>query len=79
MARLKNLGAINFNCVEQGGLTIWYSYATPVAFEKDGKFHIRQNDWSKTTGKHLNEIDRDQSKRISGDEFMRLLAEAEQN
>jgi hypothetical protein len=53
-----------------GPLTVWFSYKTPVAFQVDGKsLVIRQNDWSATTGKHLNKIDHDKSKRISGEKF----------
>ena len=59
-----------------GNVSIWYSYQTPVAFSKDGEFHIRENDWNVTTGKHLNWIDRDHSKRIPGNKFEKLLAEA---
>lgn len=59
------------------GLTIWYSYNTPVAFKTTRMgFVIRKNDWSKTTGKHLNWIDADKSKRIDGTEFEKKLEEA---
>ena len=49
---------------------VWFSYNVPIAFQ-DGKggLFVRQNDWSNTTGKHLNAIDSDKSKRISGKEF----------
>ena len=54
-----NYGA---NCLEvsfSNGFTLYYSYSTIVAFRKD--YHsptiVRQNDWSTTTGKHLNWID----------------------
>lgn len=53
-----------------GSLSVWYSYKTPIAFyhPSTGKV-IRQNDWSTTTGKHLNAIDPDKTRRIPGDEF----------
>ena len=34
----------------------WFSYETLVAFNINGEFHIRKNDWGTTTGKHLNWI-----------------------
>ncbi len=56
--------------MEIGPLTVWFSYKTPIAFQIDGKPRvIRRNDWSATTGKHLNRIDSDKSKRISGEQF----------
>ena len=35
----------------------------------------RKNDWSNTTGKHLNEIESDKSKRIDGETFEQTLAD----
>ena len=56
-------------------ITIYYRYKTPVAFRTwETGLVIRQNDWNTTTGKHLNWIDNDHSKRISGLEFEELLA-----
>lgn len=59
-----------------GNLSVYFSYKTPVAFisARTGLV-IRENDWGSTTGKHLNWIDDDKSKRISGDEFEKQLAE----
>ena len=56
---------------------VYFSYKTPVAFRsfKDG-LRIRENDWGPTTGKHLNAIDPDKSRRISGDQFEKELAQA---
>lgn len=61
---------------EVGNLEVWFSYKTPVAFRssKTG-FVISENVWGPTTGKHLNWIDTDKSKRISRDEFERQLSE----
>jgi hypothetical protein len=53
-------------------IKVWFSYETPIAFQVfdgAGKQFIRENDWSNTTGKHLNYIDPDKSNRISGIEF----------
>jgi hypothetical protein len=67
----------NSTYVVVGDLTIYFSYRTPVAFSYRGKQVVRQNDWSTTTGKHLNWIDGgDKASRVSGEEFQRLLEEA---
>lgn len=77
---LSNLGTVNKNRVEMfhngKGLTIWFSYETAVGCGYKGKMLVRQNDWSTTTGKLLNEIEPDKSKRVSGEEFEKFLAEA---
>ena len=64
--------------VDVGPLCVWFSYTTPVAFQRDGHLRIvRENDWGPTTGKHLNWIDDgDKASRVSGTEFERLWAEA---
>ena len=56
------------------GMTIWFSYQTVVAFwtPDTGKV-ISENVWGVTTGKHLNWIDRDHSKRLPYDQFTALL------
>ena len=62
-----------------GNIRVFFSYKTPVAFldfSAGSPLIIRENDWGPTTGKHLNWIDNDKSKRIPGSEFERLLAEA---
>jgi hypothetical protein len=41
----------------QGSGWIAFSYKTPIAFAQGGRVVVRQNDWSTTTGKHLNAID----------------------
>ena len=52
------------------GDSFWFSYNTLVAFQKGyGSVVARQNDWSTTTGKHLNAID-------GGDKKARLTAAA---
>lgn len=62
--------------VDVGPVTVWFSYRTPIAFHVDGHDRvIRQNDWSTVTGKHLNWIDPDKKKRVSGGEFDRLWNE----
>ena len=61
-----------------GNMVIWFSYKTPVAFRQWNKERVvRENDWSVTTGKHLNWIDGgDHSNRVPGEEFEKLLKEA---
>jgi hypothetical protein len=66
------------NCLrlQIGGLTLYLSYKTVIAFHtiETGKV-IRKNDWSTTTGKHLNWINADKKRRISGDVFENQLNE----
>ena len=59
-------------------ISVYFSYRTPVAFStaKTGLV-VRQNDWSTTTGKHLNAIDNGNKKaRLTGAEFEAALAKA---
>ena len=65
----------NFTKLSVGDLWIWFSYTTPVAYRVLGeKRVVRVNDWSNTTGKHLNEIDNgDKQSRIPGAEFKARL------
>ena len=60
-----------------GDLEIWYSYETPIAFRgRDMVLVARENDWSNTTGKHMNQIPGNEKKnRIPGEEFEKLLDE----
>lgn len=57
---------------------VYFSYKTPVAFRtREAGLRVRQNDWSTTTGKHLNAIDGGNKKtRIPGEQFERELAAA---
>jgi hypothetical protein len=63
--------------VEHGLIDTYYSYATPVAFRShDGKLHVSENVWSRTTGKHLTQIDGgDKKSRIPHDQFVKLYKE----
>ena len=47
----------------------WFSYDTLVAFNINGEFHIIENYWGTTTGKHLNWIDDDHSIREDRETF----------
>lgn len=59
-----------------GELDFYFSYDTVIAFNspKTGLV-IRVNDWSTTTGKHLNAINEDKKIRIRGEEFEKRLSE----
>jgi len=63
----ENLGTINKNVViirtELGSVRLYFSYETIVAV--DGV--VSQNNWSKTTGKLLNELQPDKSRRVEHD------------
>jgi hypothetical protein len=64
-----------------GTTSLWFSYETLVAFftPKIGKVVVHENIWGNTTGKHLNAIEAssfNKSKRVSSDEFAKLLATA---
>ena len=48
-----------------GKLTLYFSYQTVVAFEDyDGDLVCSVNNWSTTTGKHLNWIQSDKNRRV---------------
>lgn len=79
--RLQNLGTVNKNVVcldsERDYIKLWFSYETPVSVNAriNGEYFdfTRQNDWSTTTGKLLNELEPNKDKRISGEEFENKL------
>ena len=55
------------------GRAFYFSYETLIAFtDPNGKLVIRENDWGTTTGKHLNAIDSDKNKRVTGTRFEQL-------
>lgn len=60
--------------VDIAGVTVWFSYQTPVAFRVGNQMVISENIWGRTTGKHLNWIS-DRSERVSHEEFERLWDE----
>jgi len=59
--------------LDMGGDKIYWSYSTIIALRIDNKLFIRENDWSTTTGRHLNAINPDKSIRMSGADFEQLL------
>lgn len=66
----------NNTLVSVGDLDVYFSYKTPIAFCLNGKITIRKNEWSTTTGKHLNAVNSDKSIRIDGDSFKVQYREA---
>jgi hypothetical protein len=61
--------------IDIGDLRIYYSYNTIIALKFQGHLLITENIWSSTTGKHLNYICPDKSKRINIDVFNRAKKE----
>jgi len=55
-------------------ITLYFSYQTIVGIEKDHQIYCHVNDWSTTTGKLLNEIQRDKKQRLEADEFNKVLS-----
>lgn len=73
--RLENIRP-NFYCLHLNKISVYFSYETPIAFNSNEKgLIVRQNDFSRTTGKHLNHLSEDKSLRVTGEEFENLLRE----
>lgn len=65
----------NLYSVQINDLTIWFSYETAIAFQINADFiYVSKNEWSNTTGKHLNIIDNDKAKRIDHKELLSQLS-----
>ncbi len=70
----KNYG-VNSLMVEFESLKLYYSYDTIVAFwTPETGLKCVKNYWSTTTGKHLNAIEPDKSRRLTQDEIQSQLA-----
>ena len=65
---------VNTLHVDLGEIEFWYSYKTIVAYRDihDG-FIVCENAWGVTTGKHLNWISRDHSRRLDSGSFDVML------
>ena len=63
----------NFFRIDIDNVVLWFSYETCIAFAVKGHTVVSVNVWSKTTGKHLNQIDDDKSNRIPYDAFCAML------
>jgi hypothetical protein len=73
----------NFTKLTLGPLTLWFSYTTPISFSIGGSTpssYTRVNDWSTTTGRHLNACDggtpEARAARVPGPVFEARLAAA---
>jgi hypothetical protein len=73
----------NFTKLTLGPLTLWFSYTTPISFSIGGSTPsscTRVNDWSTTTGRHLNACDggtpEARAARVPGPVFEARLAAA---
>ena len=64
-----NSKANSMTMKDEYGNQFWFSYETLVAFQIRGEFHIVQNYWGNTTGKHLNWIDDRKYIRETREEF----------
>lgn len=67
----------NLYCCSDNGITVYYSYVTPVAIKDGfGVLHVCENVWSVTTGRHLTWIDggtpEAKQKRLKYNEFEKL-------
>jgi hypothetical protein len=65
---------VNSLQVQFDSFTLFYSYQTIIAYKdnQDG-FVMCKNSWGTTTGKHMNWLDEDHSKRIDGNLFEQKL------
>jgi hypothetical protein len=72
----KNYG-VNALRVQIGGLALWFSYQTIVAFREPGKLvRVCENCWGTTTGGHLNAIDDgDKKSRLKPEVFQAELSD----
>ena len=68
-----NYGAHCMRVYLENGDSLYYSYRTLVAFTHDHKLYISENCFSSTTGRHLNYINSDKSKRLEREEFEYLF------
>ncbi len=63
---------LNFYIVSTPQYRVAFSYRTPIGFTKyDGEgWIVRRNNWSNTTGRHLNWLDNgDKASRLDGASF----------
>lgn len=70
---LKSMGTINKNFISFFGIDFYISYKTIVAVNINNKLFCCENVFSKTTGKYLNEIEKDKTKRLKQEDFNKLL------
>tara|TARA_B100001113_G_C21112414_1_gene623847 strand:- start:690 stop:1007 length:318 start_codon:yes stop_codon:yes gene_type:complete len=68
-----NYGAHCMRVNLENGDSLYYSYRTLIAFTYDCNLYVSENCFSSTTGRHLNFIDSDKSKRLKREEFESLF------
>ena len=67
----------NFNSVIIKDVKFYFSYETIVWIAFWFNLYVHENDWSNTTGKHLNRLDwGDKKERLSAEDFAKKLEEA---
>lgn len=59
-----------------GDLDLYYSYKTVVAYRNGARLFCSENQWGVTTGKHLDSIVKDKSKRLEWNRFKAGLMHA---
>ncbi len=64
-----NYGVNSLYFIDAENNKFYYSYQTIVAFDYEGKLYCCENVWTVTTGKHLNWIESDKSKRLDYEAF----------
>ena len=62
--------ASNFVRMDINDISLWFSYETCVALMVNKKCFVSENVWSKSTGKHINQI---QGEMVSRDQFLMHL------
>lgn len=68
---MSNMNEVRINSIG----TFYFSYETCVAFYTPEGLVITENNWGPTTGKHLNWVEPDKSKRIPLEDFNSKLQE----
>ena len=68
-----NYGSHSLAFSDNFGNDYYFSYDTLIAFRGNEGLVIHQNDWGKTTGKHLNWINTDKKIRVNSDTFQAKL------
>jgi len=63
----------NNTLIESDNISIYYSYETIIAIKVDNELTISKNIWGSVTGKHLNAIDSDKSKRVENEVLQELI------
>lgn len=67
---------IEFRSVGQH-LRLYFSYHVIIAFEINFKRFVCENVWSRTTARHINDLESNVKKRIPRNEFLKKLAKIE--